>query len=272
MRKSKSCLLVILFLALASTIWPRSALSDTVILRLATDDTPGTPWIMGGGNRFKEDFPGIEIELYQQVAERLGIKLNLIRMPWKRCLADLGRGRIDGIFPASFKQQRMKLGAYPMRNGKVDPGRKSRDSAYCLYTLKTRPLNWDGRSFVNLEQMKRRTIGVPLGWSIVSDLQRMGIDLLEKPSPIDLLSILEKGGLAGVVCLDTVMDTYIDQAPNRFRQIRKVEPPVVQKAYYLMLSHPFVSSHPALSEQIWDAIAAIKSEDAFKEVVERYMR
>ena len=120
--------------------------------------------------------------------------------------------------------------------------------------------------------MTAYAIGVPLGWSIASDLRRMDIDLLEKPRPADLLQILNRGGLAGVVCLDTVTDTYIAQEPNRFTEIRKTYPAVAKKAYYLLLSHPFVSRNPVLAERIWDAIAAIKAEDAFAADMKRYMQ
>jgi len=260
---------IVLAIALA---FPSPACSSAAKLLLATDDTPGNPWIMGGGSQFDPQRPGIEIELYRLMAARLNIRLEMVRIPWKRCLSELKLGRLDGIFPASFKPERLSLGVYPMRDGRVDPFRKSRDSAYFLYIRKSSPLGWDGQRFVNLHLMDRRTIGVPLGWSIASDLRRMEIDLLEKPRPTDLLEILNRGGIAGVVCLDTVTDTYISQKPDRFNQIRKTDPAVAKKAYYLMLSQPFVSRNPALAEKIWDTIAAIKTEDAFAAIMNRYMR
>jgi polar amino acid transport system substrate-binding protein len=243
-----------------------------VTLHLATDDTPGTPWIMGDGVHFQTGAPGAEIELYQHMAKRLDLELSIIRLPWKRCLAELKNGRIDGVFPASFKPERLLLGVYPMRHGKVDPHKKSRDSAYHLYTPEGSPLAWNGRSFINMHQLDRQTIGVPLGWSIATDLDRMGVDILEKPRPVDLLTILGKGGIAGVVCLDTVIDAYLAQAPDRFRKIHKVYPPVVEKAYYLLLSHAFVETHATLATKIWDTIAEIKKEPVFKVILERYTR
>ena len=261
---------IAIVLAIALVVLPPAGNSATKLL-LATDDTPGNPWIMGGGSQFDPHLPGIEIELYRLVAARLDLELKMIRIPWKRCLADLKQGRVDGIFPASFKPERLALGAYPMRNGLVDSSRKSRDGAYYLYTHQSAPLRWNGQQFINLHLMARKTIGVPLGWSIASDLHRLEIDLLEKARPADLLEILNKGGLAGVVCLDTVMDTYIAQTPHRFTEIVKTHPPVAEKAYYLMLSRPFVTRYPALSQNIWDTIAAIKAEDAFSNIVQRYL-
>ncbi len=249
-----------------------SAVAMAVSLRLATDDTPGNPWIMGGGSAFHNESPGIEIELYRIMADRLSLTLHLVRLPWKRCLNDLEHGRLDGIFPTSFKPERLSIGVYPTRNGKIDPSRESRESSYHLYCRATSPIDWDGQAFVNLSQMGRRTIGVPLAWSIATELRGMGIDLLEKPSPMELLVILEKGGLAGVVCLDTVIDTYIAQSPHRFTAIKKVFPPVAQKAYFLMLSNHFVGRYPHLSQKIWDTIAAIRTDPTFNAVMDRYMQ
>lgn len=265
----QSVLIAIVFAI--TLVLPSSACSAAAKLLLATDDTPGNPWIMGGGSQFDPQSPGIEIDLYRLMAARLDLKLKMIRIPWKRCLSDLKQGRVDGIFPASYKPERMSFGVYPMRNDQVDPFRKSRDSAYFLYTHKNAPLGWDGRGFVNLHLMDRQTVGAPLGWSIVSELRHMGIDLLEKPRPTDLLEILNRGGLAGIVCLDTVIDTYIAKEPERFSKIQKCHPAVAEKAYYLLLSRPFVSQHPALAQKIWDTIATIKTEDAFTAIMNRYM-
>ena len=257
-------------IAWAACLFPLSA--GAVTLHLASDDTPGSPWVMGDGAHFQTGAPGIEIELYQLMARRLNLELSMIRMPWKRCLADLKTGRLDGIFPASFKPERMSLGVYPMRDGNVDMQRKSRYSAYYLYVREGSPLGWDGRSFVNLNRLDRQTIGAPLGWSIVTDLQRMGIDVLEKPRPVELLTILKNGGIAGVVGLDTVIDAYLSQLPDRFSTIRKVYPPVAEKAFFLLLSHAFVEKHPTLANQIWDTIAEIKQEPAFRAILDRYAR
>jgi len=209
---------------------PASGMSLTLLL--ATDDTPGNPWIMGGGLHFQKDLPGIEIELYRHMAGQLGLELKMVRMPWKRCLFELKAGLLDGVFPASFKPERLEIGVFPFKNGKVDQTRKSRDSAYYLYRLKSSPVTWRDGKFVNLEQMPRPTIGAPLGWSIVEDLRRMNIDVLERPRPIELLEMLSKGGLAGVACLSTVADVYIVQAPTSSVRLKKCIHPFPRKPIF----------------------------------------
>ena len=249
----------------------QSTAAMALTLLLATDDTPGNPWIMGGGIHFQKNLPGIEVEIYEHMAHQLGVDLKLERMPWKRCLFELKAGRVDGIFPASFKPERMEFGVFPFKDGNIDATRKSRDSAYHLYRLKTMPVTWQGGKLVNLEKMPYQTIGVPLEWAIARDLRRMNIDVLERPRPVELLEMLTKGRLAGVACLSTVADIYIDQAPHQFGQIEKVYPAIVEKSYFLMLSIQFTTAHPLLAERIWDTIAEIKRGELFNAISKRYV-
>ena len=248
---------------------PGSAMALSLLL--ATDDTPGNPWIMGSGLRFQEDLPGIEIELYRLMAQHLGLELKMMRMPWKRCLFELKAGRLDGIFPASFKPERLELGVFPLKNGIVDPTRKSRDSAYHLYRLKKTPVTWKEGKIANLEQMPRQTIGAPLEWAIAEELRQMNIDVLERPRPVELLEMLSRGGLAGVACLSTVADIYILDAPHKFGQIEKVYPAIAEKTYFLMLSHQFATAHPDLAEKIWNTIAALRNGDVISAISRRYL-
>lgn len=258
----------IFVLAVLVTVRPVSA--QTLVL--ATDDTPGEPYIMGGGRDFHPVRPGIEIELYREVARELGLTVTFRRMPWKRCLKEIQAGRVDGVFPASYKPEREALGCYPMKNGAPDPSRKTRDSAYCLYRRSGSSVSWNGESFVHLADSPKAAIGVPLGWAIGEDLRKMGVPLVEKTYPRDLLVMLASGGLAGVVCLDSVIDAYLADAAGDFAQIEKAGPPVSEKHYYLIFSHDFAARHSGLPEAIWDRIARIKQSSAYRTIVTRYTR
>ncbi len=237
-----------------------------VDMLLATDDTPGPPYITGGGETLHTKRPGIEIEIYRRLGKILNLNITFTRVPWKRCLIQLETGGYDGIFPASFRPERMKLGVYPMKDGREDPERKTRDTAYYLYKRKNSPLSWDGRSFHNLTDV----IVAPLGWAVVGKLREMGVNVVEVPIPKNLPRMLIQGGVEGVACLDTVMDTYLEKDPELNRQIVKVHPPIMEKPYYLMLSHPFVKRHPKLAQRIWDTIRDIRASEEYRLIVEKY--
>lgn len=232
-----------------------------------TDDTPGGHWINGGGNDFDVKKPGIEIELYRMVAERLGFDLTLKRMPWNRCLQLIEHNKVDGIFPASFKKERMGIGVYPMAGDRVDASRKTRNNAYYLYKLASSVVSWDGNGFQGVSG----NIGVPIGWAIVEDLKPYNLPLKEVPIHQHTPDLLLQKRLDGFICLETVFDAYLKRRPDTSVQIVKVEPPIWEKPYYLMLSRQFVADHPDLSRKVWDTIMDIKSSDRFAEIVDRYV-
>lgn len=120
--------------------------STGTIVTWITDNTPGGHYINGGGTGFHPEKPGVEIELYRMVGVKLGLDIRFRRLPWNLCLKQIQHNKVDGVFPASFKPGRTKIGVYPMKNGRVDPGRRTRNNAYYLYTLKSEALAtriWD---------------------------------------------------------------------------------------------------------------------------------
>ena len=236
-------------------------------LFLATDITPGGHFIVGGGTAFNPEKPGLEIELYRMVARQLGLQLRIERIPWKLCLQKLESNQVDGIFPASYKKERTEIGHYPMKDGSVDTTRKTRDNAYYLYTLKNSKLTWDGEEFSGLSGI----IGVPAGWAIVEDLKKKGVAVKEitvHPQTPDLLVL---GRLQGFVCLETVFDSYLSDAPEKYADIAKISPPIWEKPYYLMLSKQFVESRPETAEEFWNAIGEVRGTEAFRILTMSYI-
>ena len=232
-----------------------------------TDDTPGDPYIIGAGTNFNTDLPGIEIELYREVAKQLNLDVTFKRVPWKRALKLIEYNKVQGIFPASFKEKRKKIGVYPMKDGHVDTTRKTRNNAYYLYKMKSNPISFNGSTFENVSGM----IGVPLGWAIVDDLRKLQIEVKELPVHENSLDILVRKRINGFVCLETVIDSYIKRNPIKYSDVVKVSWPIWEKPYYLIQSHAFVNANPKLAQKIWDTILTIKKSEAFNNIVDKYL-
>ena len=241
-------------------------ISSSQELIWATDNTPGGYYINGGGTTFNEEKPGIEIELYQMVGQKLGLTIVFKRYPWNRCLELIQKNKVDGVFPASFKEERMKIGVYPMSAGKIDPSKKSRDNAYFLYKLRSDPITWNGQNFIN----NIGSIGAPFGWAIVDDLKKKNISVIELPINTNTVNLLIHKRLQGFVCLETVFDSYIHNNFKEFSNIVKVTPPIWEKPYYLMLSHQFVVGNLKSAETIWNTIRDIKKSNGFKNLIKKY--
>ena len=237
-------------------------------LTLATDNTPGDPFIIGGGETFQKDLPGIEIEMYRDIAQKLGITLEFKRLPWNRALSMLESGDIDGLFPASFKLGRTLIGRYPMKHAVLDISKRSRTNGYHLYKKNTSTIHWDGAAFSNLNGQR---LGAHQGWSIVDDLEGLGVEVAEIPAHSKAPELILNDRVAGFVALETVFDAYLKKDPITTKAIQKVFPPVKEKNYYLLFSNQFYAENPILAERFWVEIKAYQESDAFSAMVQQYI-
>ena len=241
-----------------------SQASMAVTLHLVYEDKSQPPYYLGDSAKVLSYQPGIAVEMLQSLGERIdGLEIKLSRMPWKRALYSLKSNRIDGIFNASYKPERLDFGWYPTTNAKldgpVDISRRITTISYSLYQLKDQPINWTGQ----WPDLKDTLVGAPLGYSIVSDLKKQGIRVEESNSTHSNLSMLINHRL-NVVALQTITgDSHLATHHHdaRYQMIEKLYPPLVSKPYYLMLSHAFVAKNPKMAQRIWDEIKYIREQD-----------
>ncbi|MBF0206883.1 MAG: hypothetical protein HQK53_08315 [Oligoflexia bacterium] len=75
--------------------------------------------------------------------------------------------------------------------------------------------------------------------------------------------------VAGVALQDVTADGIIKANAAEFKDIKKIEPPLASKAYFLMFSHQFQAKHPDLVVKAWEAIEQIR-ENEYKSIVANY--
>ena len=241
-----------------------------VSLTIAYEDKEQPPYYMGNSSTVLPELPGVAVELVQALTEKVpGISIQLVRVPWSRCVAGLGNNSYDGIFNASYTEARLPLGWYPTLDntlhGLVDVSRQITTIAYSLYAHRSSGLQWDGSGLPDTGL----TVGAPLGYSIVADLRSMGVQVAEVSGTTNLLDMLELNRLQVVALQSVTADALLRDYPQRYRNVVKLEPPVVSKPYYLMLSHGFVSKNPLLARQIWQALKDLR-EERFEALLEKY--
>lgn len=222
----------------------------------AYEDREGFPAYLGNGHEVPVENPGIDIEILRLVEQQVPIKLVLIRLPWKRCLVELGAGSVSAI-EASHKKDREKLGVYPRNiDGVVDSSKRLTSETYSLYTRKGSALRYDThtKQFVNLKGL----LGAQSGYSIVEELRKLGHNIEESESTFTNLQKLALGRLEGIITQDSQTDFQIRKFPKKFASIVKTEPPVKTKPYYFIISHQFAKKYPKLTQQIWDTVAELR--------------
>lgn len=263
-RSLRGVLIFLFWLALAT---PLTA-AEPLKLRLVFQNADNFPYEVGDGETVNVGKPGIALEMLQLVAQKLDLTFEFQRLPWKRCFIELQRGQVDGLFSASFKPERMESGAYPMQAGVVDVGRRLYSTAYVLYAFTGTAVQWDGKVFT----VPPQSVGAVSGYSIVADLTKMGVKVVEIRNTFVAFKNLHAQFFDAVAALELAGDAILKQHTAEWTNILKIAPPLKTVHYYLMLSQQFVQAHPALAEDIWNTSGVIRESDEFKHITEKYFQ
>lgn len=223
------------------------------------EDQDSYPWELTDGS-------GLNIELLRLLEEKLDIPLELPAVPWKRCMRGLASNEYDGAFAASFTPEREAFGHYPRTpDGKLDASKRLHASGYTLYKLKSSNLHWDGKRLVHL--LPTQIIAYQTDFSIGNTLRALGVKKLDgsskKPELVMQKLILKR--VEAVALQSFNGDHLLYNSPEFRHHIVAMEPPLIEKPYYLMLSKRFTARHPNLSQRIWALIENIRESEAYKE-------
>ena len=254
-------LFYILILSLPWSAWAE------VELKVAYDTDIQFPYYLGQSSEIPQYKPGAIVELVKLLETKIeGLKVSLVRYPWKRCLVKLKEGEVDSLFNSSFKEERKLFGRYPTKNGQIDRGRRITTISYYFYKMKESAFSWDGKQVSNPQAI----IGAPLGFSIVDDLKNMNLEVVQTHATLSNLQKLTRSMISVVALQEVTADYYVNNF-NQFKELLKVKPPLKTQPYYLMISHQFSQQHPKLSEKIWDAIAQLRQEK-LTELTQKYFQ
>jgi polar amino acid transport system substrate-binding protein len=240
----------LVFTALA--LWcafAQAAAPESVTLCFERQEVP--PWrTLDGG--------GLNFELLAEVSRRTGVTFDYQSMPWKRCLEQLKSNQVDGAFAVSFNRDRMDLGAYP-GGANADPAKRMHVDSYMLVRRRGSRLDWDGKTISNLEGR----IGVQLGYSVAGFLRARDIPVDEGSQRSDELAHkLIAGRLAGAA-LGGGDVLRLMRGPLA-GELDVLPVPLVEKPYYLVLSHALVASKPQLAQRLWNAVELARLSPAYR--------
>ena len=235
------------------------AASAPVVLQLCYERIDILPWRTVDGR-------GLNIELIRMAAGRAGVTVQFVTLPWKRCMSEMQDGTVQGVFAASFVPDRLAFGAYPGGNP-ADPNLQLYADGYVLVRRKADQVLWDGKSVSGL----KGPVGAQVGYSVVNDLRRLGVPVDEgSQSARELLQKLQLGrvGAAALGNSDAAKLLGTNDKPAEFGATLEALPvPLVQKAYFLMLSNHFVQDRPDVANRLWQQIAVTRRSPEYQKLV-----
>ena len=204
---------------------------------------------------------GLNFALLKLVEARLDIQFDYQSVPWKRCLEQLKANEVGGAFAVSFKPDRLALGAFP-GGERVDDSKRMHIDRYMLIRRKGSAADWDGKVFHHIDG----AIGVQLGYS-VGDFLRAQKVVVDDGS--QRASELVQKLLAGRIAAAALGGSDAANALNGpFKeQLEMLPAPLLEKPYFLLLSHALVDANPQLAKRIWQAVEDARNSPAYKKIL-----
>jgi polar amino acid transport system substrate-binding protein len=203
------------------------------------------------------DARGLNFELLDEVSRRTGVHFAYESMPWKRCLEQLRANKVDGAFAASFSPERLEVGAYP--GGRhVDRNKRMHIDGYMLVRPKGSKVEWDGNKFLNLDGR----VGFQLGYSIGEFLRAKHVPIDEGSQQADELAQKLVAGRLAAAAFGGADAERVVRGPLGAK-LEMMPTTLVQKEYYLLLSHALVARDPKLAQRVWDSIEEVRTSPTY---------
>jgi polar amino acid transport system substrate-binding protein len=216
------------------------------VLRFCYEDKQLLPYYAGDSLAIPAT-PGATIEHLQLATARTGLMLQLLRLPWLRCLQQLEENNVDALV-AAYVPERDHFTVYPtLANGEPDPTKAINQLGLCLAHRFDNPL---------AEKIARPddsiTLARPLGYRPIplpANTVQVGAH-----SPDQALDLVIEGRVDATTVLCQLNGIAAKERHLNMMPVQLMYPPLHQSSGYLMLSKSFYQRYPQLSEQLWQAL------------------
>lgn len=231
----------------AKTPKPVAVVSNSdATLTFCYEDKQLLPYYAGNSNNVAE-LPGASIEHLRAATAATGVNLQLIRLPWLRCLQGLKDNSIDALI-ASVETERLHYTVYPkLANGEPDTNRAFNQLGLCLAHRFDNPITDKIKS-----KTEQFSVARALGYRPIpmpSNAVIIGVHSIEKA-----LELVVSKRVDATTMLCQLNGLEAKEHHLNLLPIQLMYPPIHQSFGYLMLSNSFYQRYPQLSEQLWNAL------------------
>lgn len=228
--------------------------SAPVKMRFCYENQEYSPFIIDSrGHPTTLGLNGILPDLVIETTQRLGIQPEFVSYPWKRCIALLKTGKVDGIFAAIWQKDRDEWGVFPKSDQQANPRYSLWSVVYSIYANPKSNLKWDGTHFTNV----RSGISAPLGYIAEQRLRKMKVLSPNSHTPQEGLRLVSLNRLDGFVVERNIGDHIVHLLDIK-QNIKVLPIPFMTTDWYLPLSHLWVKNNPSLAQKFWETLATVR--------------
>ncbi len=236
-------------------------MAEKKTITICTDNNLWYPFTYMENNRSK----GLHVDIVRLACNQIDWQCKFTPLPWKRCLSYMKRGGVDGVVSASYKPKRADYMHYPPG---AEKDKKSiwrvTQAEYVVVTALESGYQFTG-DLTTLPQPVR----APLGYSIVDDLTKSGVEVTTQRHAIDNFVSLAHSKRGSVISI-TTNARYINQQGELKNSFKIHSPEIKSKSYYMAFSKKSTIS-PHDKGLLWQAIVDIRENQLqMKQLIKQY--
>lgn len=203
---------------------------------------------------------GLQLDIISSAADKAGVSIEYIALPWKRCLKEAESGSYDGIAVASYKGVRAEFMHYPADAASSKRSvQRVMQVEYVVVTPTSNRYEYNG-DVATLPTPVR----VPRGYSIADDLKKKGVDV-DSGAPGDENNIKKmlRAGKGSLVTLPKIVEV-LGARPGFKGKMKVSAKPLKSKSYYLTFSKKGKATAET-RQKLWNEIAVVREDTVFME-------
>ncbi|MBB5205188.1 polar amino acid transport system substrate-binding protein [Inhella inkyongensis] len=237
------------------------------LLRICFNETPHPPWreVDAQGRALPRGLDYVFIELLQK---RIPETIRLQPLPWRRCLEAIERGEVDAVFGISYLPERAQRWVYPPPAGSPDPHYAVRRFRFSWYVAQPSPWVWDGQRLQG-GNAPARVVAQP-GFSIAQVARELGYPVRESARTVEgNLHLVLKGEADAAALQTNEADRVLGLEPQLQQGIRKLEPALQQRDYFVVFSQRFHQTRPQRALALWQQMRAVRESEPYRQAEAR---
>jgi len=235
--------------------------AETTSLRICTDANAWYPFTYEENGESR----GLHVDIVKLACQEVGLVCEFHSLPWKRCLSFVKSGHMDALVSASYNRERAEYMSYPIGAGSDQKSTwRITQAEYVVVTLADSDYEFNG----DLTSLPEPVI-VPLGYSIINELEEAGIKFIEYSKNIAMFNSLlreKKGSIVSITPIPEFVEN-VGMFKDKFKIHTK---PITSKSYFIAVSKKSTLSN-ATKLALWKAVVAIrKDKQNFNLLLEQY--
>ncbi|WP_269632507.1 hypothetical protein [Pelomonas sp. BJYL3] len=225
-------------------------------LQVCVGDVAVPPFLSGDARN-----PGITERLMMDAGRQLGMQVELLRWPARRCFEQMRLGTVEAGVGAAIPANQQEFD-FPGGTS-VDPQMRIARAAIVLVRRQDQAIGWDGRLLERPASGPLR-VGARAGFrAAVEAIRRLGLEPSPGPNQtLQVLRMLQLGRLDLAVLVQDEADILL--ARPEFRSLVQMDPPLLVSDFYVMTIRQLPESQRQQVQRWWELMAQWRELPAYR--------